>query len=47
MFPKMTNTQDKRASRHRQTGLGLVSAIFVITVLAVIIAGMVRFFSTG
>jgi MSHA biogenesis protein MshP len=47
MFPKMTNTQDKRASRHGQTGLGLVSAIFVITVLAVIIAGMVRFFSTG
>lgn len=31
----------------KQRGLGLVSAIFVITVLAVIIAGMSRFFSIG
>ena len=31
----------------RQSGLGLVSAIFVITILAVIIAGMSRFFVTS
>lgn len=30
---------------HAQRGLGLVSAIFVITVLAVIITGMSRFFT--
>lgn len=34
-------------SRQSQKGLGLISAIFVITILAVIIAGMTRFFSIG
>ena len=31
----------------RQQGLGLISAVFVITVLAVIIAGMSRFMATS
>lgn len=39
MFHKQT------ACKHQQQGLGLVSAIFVITILAVIIAGMSRFFA--
>ena len=54
MYPKMINqrtakraTQPLRVSRHGQKGLGLVSAIFVITILSVIIAGMARFFATG
>lgn len=33
--------------RRKQQGLGLISAIFVITVLAVIIAGMSRFFAVS
>jgi len=33
------------AFKSKQRGLGLISAIFVITVLAVIIAGMSRFFA--
>lgn len=44
----------KRNSNHKfnkpvtyEAGLGLVSAIFVITILAVIIAGMSRFFVTS
>ena len=32
-------------ARHRQAGLGLISAIFVITILAVMITGMARFFT--
>lgn len=35
------------APKKFQQGLGLISAIFVITVLAVIIAGMTRFLSLG
>lgn len=34
-------------TRKQQQGLGLISAIFVITVLAVIIAGMSRFFAVS
>lgn len=35
----------KQIVKPHQDGLGLISAIFVITILAVIIAGMTRFFS--
>lgn len=46
MCHKITKPYVTRPSnRYRQRGLGLVSAIFVITVLAVIIAGMARFFA--
>lgn len=43
----MSLKEFKQNKRTHQTGLGLVSAIFVITILAVIIAGMSRFFVTS
>jgi len=48
MFPKAATAhrQQNRPYPH-EAGLGLISAIFVITVLAVIIAGMSRFFVTS
>ncbi len=41
------HTQYQLKPSVRQSGLGLISAIFVITILAVIIAGMSRFFVTS
>lgn len=43
MFHKRTENH----LAHKQRGLGLISAIFVITVLAVIITGMSRFMVTS
>ena len=40
----MSHREIRHAIFYRQQGLGLVSAIFVITLLAIIIAGMSRFF---
>jgi MSHA biogenesis protein MshP len=49
MYPKEIQSSSIRhvGYRSKQHGLGLVSAIFVITVLAVIIAGMARFFAVS
>ena len=49
MYPKEIHSRSIRhvGYRSKQRGLGLVSAIFVITVLAVIIAGMARFFAVS
>ena len=44
MCPKKSFDQSRLS---RQQGLGLISAVFVITVLAVIIAGMSRFMATS
>lgn len=41
----MSLNRPRSVSRYQQTGLGLISAIFVITILAVMITGMARFFS--
>lgn len=41
----MSLNKNNPAQRNKQTGLGLISAIFVITILAVIITGMARFFT--
>ena len=49
MYPKKIHSRSIRhvGYRSKERGLGLVSAIFVITVLAVIIAGMARFFAVS
>lgn len=46
MFHRRQNRQYNKPGVY-ESGLGLVSAIFVITILAVIIAGMSRFFVTS
>lgn len=43
----LSKAEKLKRSQTKQTGLGLISAVFVITILAILITAMAQFFSLG